>query len=128
MTDTDQSLTWQGKDDHLPSGTLDLIDDVWGACPDSWTLGHTQGSQRSVTATIQIDGAPGPFAQVDALEALLKAATVIGPLARNLRWERNAARDALQILDDEFGHAEAAHNPRALEAIAILRAIVRDDP
>lgn len=84
---------FNGRDDRLPDSGLDKIDDLCRRLPSAWEIGNLQGHTKSVTVTIKFDDTVGPIAQAEACEDMLRAATVVGTLARNLRWERQQHED-----------------------------------
>ncbi len=105
---------FDGQDDYLPDSALDLIDALVVKMPTSdWEVGHMQGATKSVTATIRFDGIVGPIGQIEALESLLQSSTVVGTLARNLRYER-------ERLAAIAGECEVEDHPLAVRVEQIL--------
>lgn len=86
-------LTWNGQDDRIPDEGLANILGLVERLPAEFELGSTNASQRSVTVTIRFPYVD-PHSQIDALERVLQAATVLGTTARNLRHERDAREAA----------------------------------
>lgn len=86
--------TYNGEDDYLSPDALARIGAVViDRLPhDGFELGHMQGAQSSVTATLRFDNRPGPQAQMDALEAVLQGATVLRTLYANLVGAREVLR------------------------------------
>lgn len=77
-------------DDRLSQTTLGVIAAVIDRLPEEFELGHQQATQSSITSTLRFTG--GMDAQLDHMEAILKASTVTPTLYRNLM----AARRLLQ--------------------------------
>lgn len=52
----------------------------------------------------------------------------VPPLATNIVMvNKHDLAEAIKILDSEFGHAEAIHNPAALKALALLKGLAKWD-
>ena len=94
----EDSWTWAVRErsempeqDYITDEGMAAIATLIARMAPEFALGHMQGHNRSVTATLEFP-APffGPMSQVAALEDLLQAATLIKALYLNLAAERKA--------------------------------------
>lgn len=84
---------FNGQGDYIPDLGLDRIGELVAKLPtDGFDVPSIQGHQKSVTATFKFDGVIGPLAQVDALESILKASTVVRTMHANLVAAREELR------------------------------------
>jgi hypothetical protein len=79
-------VTWNGQDDYLPDAALDTIERVvLSRLPATgFDVKSIQARASSVTATVAFDGIADAFSQERAMDAMLRATTVIRTLHANL--------------------------------------------
>lgn len=101
---TDQpTFTYNGQDDYLSDKSLDKILELTEAIPEWFDVGSTQGYTNSVQAVFKFP-VEGALAQIEALNKILVGIQFLGTTARNLKHERDRARDLdEQAFEGEMG-------------------------